>query len=86
LSKEIPGIMEAVRARYHHQMPSVLLSRAVAGVAESTLIFNLPGSVKAVQECLSVILPAIPHALVMVRGGNGHENLSLPDHQQGDHR
>ena len=72
LDKEIPGIAAAVQARYRDTYPAVLLSRAVAGVRGRTLIVNLPGSVKAVSECLDVILPVVPHALEMIAGGQTH--------------
>jgi len=72
LEKEIPGIMAAVRAKYREAFPAALLSRAVAGVSGNTLVVNLPGSVKAVTECLNVILPVFPHALEMIAGGDTH--------------
>jgi len=48
-----------------------MLSRAVAGIRGSTLIVNLPGSPKAVRESLEVILPALPHAIEILRGDTG---------------
>ncbi len=72
IDREIPGIMAAVRARYREAFPAAVLSRAVAGVHGKTLILNLPGSVKAVTECLDVILPVVPHALEMIAGGDTH--------------
>ena len=45
-----------------------MLSRAVAGQRGQCLIINLPGSPKAVQECLEVIIPAIPHAVEIIKG------------------
>jgi molybdopterin biosynthesis enzyme MoaB len=45
-----------------------MLSRAVAGVRKKCLIINLPGSPEAVRECLEVILPAIPHAVQIIKG------------------
>ena len=45
-----------------------MLSRAVAGVREKSLIINLPGSPKAVREGLSAILDVIPHAIEKIKG------------------
>jgi molybdopterin biosynthesis enzyme MoaB len=45
-----------------------MLSRAVAGVRGRTLIINLPGSPKAVQENLEVIIDALPHAIEKIKG------------------
>ena len=45
-----------------------MLSRAVAGMRNKTLIINLPGSPKSVQECLEVILPALEHGLAIMKG------------------
>ena len=67
-SRLIPGIMESIRARYGATHPAALLSRAVAGVAGTTLIFTLPGSVRAVDEYASEIFRVLEHAIRMVRG------------------
>jgi molybdopterin biosynthesis enzyme MoaB len=48
--------------------PFAMLSRAVAGIRGKCLIINLPGSPQAVRECLEVILPAIPHAMGILKG------------------
>ena len=48
--------------------PRAMLSRASAGIRERTLIVNLPGSPKAVTECLEYILPALGHGLEILRG------------------
>lgn len=71
IEREIPGLMEEVRRRSSAKAPGALLSRGVAGVRGGCLIVNLPGSVKAVRECLAVVLPLVPHALEMASGG-GH--------------
>jgi len=52
-----------------------MLSRAVAGARGRCLIVNLPGSPKAVRECLEVVLPALSHAVATIRGEVG-EHLS----------
>jgi molybdenum cofactor synthesis domain-containing protein len=60
---EIPGIGEAMRAESRRVVPTAILSRAIAGVRDRTLIVNLPGSPKAVRETLAILLPVLPHAL-----------------------
>jgi molybdenum cofactor synthesis domain-containing protein len=68
VDKEVPGFAEAMRAETFKVTPFAILSRAVAGVRRKCLIINLPGSPKAVQECLEVILPAVPHAVEIIKG------------------
>ena len=68
LQREAPGIAEAMRAASLQQTPLAMLSRAVAGVRGTTLIINLPGSPKAVRECLAVIAPVVRHAVELVAG------------------
>jgi molybdenum cofactor synthesis domain-containing protein len=68
IDKTVPGFAEAMRARTLEITPFAMLSRAAAGVRGKCLIINLPGSPKAVQECLEVILPAIPHAVDIIKG------------------
>ncbi|UCD56604.1 MAG: MogA/MoaB family molybdenum cofactor biosynthesis protein [Candidatus Hydrogenedentota bacterium] len=71
IEKEIPGITEVMRLKSVEVTPNAMLSRAVAGTLGKALIINLPGSPRAVRECLSFIKPAIPHALELLRGGGG---------------
>jgi len=74
---EVPGIPEAIRARTLEKAPMVMISRAKAGVRGRTLVLNLPGSPRAVRECLEVALPVLAHAVEML-GGAGWEN---PQHR-----
>lgn len=68
VDKVVPGFAEAMRAKTFSKTPMAMLSRATAGVRGKSLIINLPGSPKAVRECLEVILPAIPHAVEIIKG------------------
>ncbi|MCC6175004.1 MAG: MogA/MoaB family molybdenum cofactor biosynthesis protein [Chloroflexi bacterium] len=68
---EVPGIAEAMRAASLQKTPAAMTSRAIAGVRGRTLIVNLPGSPKGVRECLEVLLPALPHAVSVMRGDVG---------------
>lgn len=68
LDRVVPGLAEVMRVQTFAKTPFSTLSRAVAGVRKRCLIINLPGSPKAVKECLEVILPAIPHALQTIKG------------------
>ncbi len=68
VDKLVPGIPEAMRMGTLHKTNRAMLSRATAGIRHRTLIINLPGSPKAVQECLEIILPVLQHALETLRG------------------
>lgn len=70
--KTIPGIMEAIRVKYGAENPRALLSRSVAGVMGTTLVYALPGSVRAVREYMAEILPTLRHLLLIVRGIDAH--------------
>jgi len=68
VDKVVPGFTEVMRAETFHKTPSAILSRAVAGVRGECLIINLPGSPKAVRECLEIVLPTLPHAVEILKG------------------
>ena len=69
--KLVPGLGELMRLKGLEKTPNAILSRSIAGIRKGTLIINLPGSPKAVRECLDIVMPVLPHALKMMRGG-GH--------------
>lgn len=63
IERPAPGLAEAMRAVTFGVNPHGMLSRAVAGIRGTTLIINLPGSVKGVRESLDVIGPALGHGV-----------------------
>jgi len=65
---QVPGIAEAMRMASLEKTPNAMLSRALAGVRRRSLIINLPGSPKGVRENLEVVLPALEHALLKLKG------------------
>lgn len=72
IDKEIPGIMELIRMKYGQKKPNALLSRGVAGVMEETLVYAMPGSVKAVNEYMTEILNTLKHLFLMLRSIDSH--------------
>jgi molybdenum cofactor synthesis domain-containing protein len=72
LEKEIPGVMEYIRMKYGSSKPNALLSRGVAGVIGSCLIYTLPGSVRAVEEYMTVITSTLEHTFLMLYGIDTH--------------
>jgi len=75
LHREIPGIMEFIRTKYAEEIPSAMLSRSVAGIIDKTLIFTLPGSVKAVSEYTMEITKVINHAILSIKGIETHSTV-----------
>ena len=65
---EVPGMAELMRSESLKKTPHAILSRAVVGVRQQTLIINLPGSPQAARENLSVLLPSLSHALAKLGG------------------
>jgi molybdenum cofactor synthesis domain-containing protein len=63
IDREVPGLAELMRREGGKNTPRAALSRAVAGIRGTTLIINLPGSVKGVRECLGALAPVLPHAV-----------------------
>jgi molybdenum cofactor synthesis domain-containing protein len=73
LTKEIPGVMEFIRIKYGAEKPNALLSRGVAGITGKSLIYTLPGSLKAVDEYMSEIIKTLKHTFLMQYGIDSHE-------------
>lgn len=66
--RNVPGIPEAMRMASMQYTKRAMLSRAAAGIRRETLIVNLPGSPKAVRECLEYILPEVIHGVEIMTG------------------
>lgn len=77
VDREVPGFGEAMRMKSLEKTPTAVLSRATAGTRGKCLIINLPGSPKAVSECLDIVLSAVPHAVEIIRG-------EVTEHSPGD--
>ena len=70
-TRNAPGIAEALRWYSLQITPRAMLSRGASVIRNRTLIVNLPGSVKAVNECIDFLQDALPHALALLRGDAG---------------
>lgn len=70
-TRNAPGIAEAMRALSLKVTPRAMLSRGASVIRNETLIVNLPGSPKAVRECLEFILSSLPHGLGILKGLDG---------------
>lgn len=68
IEREVPGIPEAMRAYSAQFTKRAMLSRATAGIRKATLIINLPGSPKAVRECLDFIISELGHGIEILTG------------------
>lgn len=73
--KIIPGISELIRLEGLKKTKNAVLSRGISAIRGKTIIINLPGSPKGVEESLLVVLDFIPHALDMAKG-KGHDYTS----------
>ncbi|POB11893.1 molybdenum cofactor biosynthesis protein B [Sulfobacillus sp. hq2] len=73
IDRDISGIAEALRQESMRHTPMGMLSRGIAGQAKMTLIINLPGSPRAIEELLPVIFPVLDHAMHLIHGQTTHE-------------
>jgi len=75
IERRVPGLEEAMRMEGFKETPHALLSRAIVGTRGKGLIINLPGNPKGAEQNLRIILPALPHALSLLKG------RKLPDEE-----
>ncbi len=68
VEKEIPGLAEVLRFHGSKYTPMAVLSRGIAGIRGRTLIINLPGSPRAVEEAWEVLSPVLKHAIEKIQG------------------
>ena len=77
ITKETPGLSEAIRFEGMKSNLHAILSRGISGISKQTLIVNLPGNPKAAAESFEVIIPVLPHAFQLLQNN--------PDSEQGHH-
>ncbi len=83
LERVVPGLPEAMRARTGEKNIHAMLSRGVAGIRARCLIINLPGNPAGVEESLEAVLPAIPHAIDIMKGLT--PSHTPPEHHRHEH-
>lgn len=84
IQREVPGLPEALRMESYKKNPRSILSRGIAGIRGKTLIVNLPGSTRAVEEHMTVLFPLLEHALGILTGkerecGGTHTKAQRPN-------
>ena len=72
MERQIPGIMDLIRVKHGMVNPNAALSRSIAGLANKTLIFVLPGSTRAIKEYMEEILKSLWHMILMVNDIDSH--------------
>lgn len=73
IDRDAPGLAELMRADGLRHTPMAALSRGICGIAQHTLIVNLPGSERAVRQNLDTLAPILPHALELIAGHTEHQ-------------
>jgi molybdenum cofactor biosynthesis protein B len=70
LERDAPGIVEALRQYRRDEVPTTILSRAVAGTVGASFVVTLPGSTGGVRDGVSVLAPVVGHLVAQLRGGD----------------
>ena len=70
LEREAPGIVEALRQHRREEVPTTILSRAVAGTVGNAFVVTLPGSTGGVRDGVTVLGPVIGHLVAQLHGGD----------------
>ncbi len=83
IERQAPGLAEAMRMESLKITPHAMLSRAVCGIRQKTLVINLPGSPKAAVENMKTILPVIQHAVELLQEWSETENQHIFKKQEG---
>ena len=78
LDREMPGLSEVLRAEGIKHTHFAVLSRGRAGIRGRTLIINLPGSPKAVEECWEILAPLLPVTVALIRGESAGDGICDP--------
>lgn len=71
IDRAAPGLAEAMRAAGRAQTAKADLSRGICGIANDTLILNLPGSTRGATDSLAAVLPILAHALALLQPHDG---------------
>ncbi len=78
LDREMPGLAELLRSEGRRHTPFAVLSRGRAGIRGRTLVVNLPGSPKAVEESWAVLAPLLSATVALIRGEPGGDGICHP--------
>lgn len=73
VERQLPGMAEAMRMESLKKTPFAMTSRQIVGVFQTTLIINMPGSPKAVEECFNVVRPVLHHVVDLIHGHTQHK-------------
>ena len=70
----LPGFGELMRSVSLKYVPTAILSRQSAGIRGKSLIINLPGKPKSIEECLAAVFPAVPYCIDLIEGNYIYPN------------